>query len=309
MNQVPTNTAKLNWLRFLNKILPLNQRFYPLIKNSCGECECVSVPTLGLNLVLPTQSIKGRMDVFLGGIYAAVPDFHIIKKEIANLTSGCILDVGANCGCWTMACSRVTSLPIIGFEPEPALFNLFQKNMRINAINTADALNCACGAEDCLIDFHLGENGYTLLPGHHKFSESDPEVIRVECKRLDTLFADRKVAFIKIDVEGFEWHVLQGAAGIIRQQKPVLFVEIHPPQLIHRGQTAEAVLQLLKINYRQITIHIPRPRSRQKVINFINNYRGESIHQEVSERDFYRLVQSKNPPLQIYAVCNDRLAA
>ncbi|HSI14327.1 MAG TPA: FkbM family methyltransferase, partial [Chthoniobacter sp.] len=129
----------------------------------------------------------------------------------------------------------------------------------------------------------------------------DPEVIDVKCCKLDTLFVDQDVAFIKIDVEGFEWHVLRGAADIIARRKPVLFVEIHPPQLLDRGKSAAEVYSLLKSSYPHVALYLPRQRAKNKLANFFNSYR--SAHQAISEEYFFDALQSPNPPPQIYALC------
>lgn len=191
----------------------------------------------------------------------------------------------------------------MAFEPEPATFKLLKQNLDVNAIETIEARNVACGDEDGSIHFHTGINGYTLLPGHHQFSPTDSDVLQVPCVRLDSLFSDRKVAFIKIDVEGFEWQVLQGAAEIIRRDRPALIVEIHPPQLRDRGASAEQVLSFLKTFYTRIDLYMPRPRSQTKWARLIDGYRQTGRHCRLSESAFARLVGEKSSPGQIYAVC------
>ena len=48
----------------------------------------------------------------------------------------------------------------------------------------------------------------------------------VQCKKLDDVINDKEISFIKIDVEGHELNVIEGAINIINKYKPTLLVEI-----------------------------------------------------------------------------------
>ena len=50
--------------------------------------------------------------------------------------------------------------------------------------------------------------------------------MKVEKKKLDDILLDKKIGFIKIDVEGHEKEVIEGAKNIIKKNRPVLLVEI-----------------------------------------------------------------------------------
>tara|TARA_B110000285_G_C14892309_1_gene499109 strand:- start:44 stop:787 length:744 start_codon:yes stop_codon:yes gene_type:complete len=50
--------------------------------------------------------------------------------------------------------------------------------------------------------------------------------MKVEKKKLDDIILDKKIGFIKIDVEGHEKEVIEGAKNIIKKNRPVLLVEI-----------------------------------------------------------------------------------
>lgn len=53
---------------------------------------------------------------------------------------------------------------------------------------------------------------------------------------------------VKIDVEGAELDVLKGMREVLRENHPVLFVEIHPQFLSDRGETPDDILDYLKSN-------------------------------------------------------------
>ena len=55
---------------------------------------------------------------------------------------------------------------------------------------------------------------------------------------------------MKIDVEGYEWGVLQGAENCLRQRRPRLWLEVHPGFLQAQGKSHEELLDWLrKIGY------------------------------------------------------------
>ena len=62
-------------------------------------------------------------------------------------------------------------------------------------------------------------NTYTL-----KFNEF--RIFEVNVKKLDDLKLENPISFIKIDVEGHEIEVIQGAIKVIKKNKPILLVEI-----------------------------------------------------------------------------------
>lgn len=73
---------------------------------------------------------------------------------------------------------------------------------------------------------------------------------------LDDLRLPRPIAFIKMDVEGAEPLVLEGAARLVADDRPVILSELHADQLARvSGRTADAFLsELRKIDYRAFRV-------------------------------------------------------
>ncbi|QIB75368.1 FkbM family methyltransferase [Halogeometricum borinquense] len=71
--------------------------------------------------------------------------------------------------------------------------------------------------------------------------------VTVPATTLDRFYQSREYPdIIKIDVEGAEYDVLQGATGIIEAQHPTLLIEIHVEKLHRFDATADDVLQFLR---------------------------------------------------------------
>lgn len=90
--------SRVAWLRLFNRVLPLNHRYYPLARSLAISGGDLLIPSLGLNIVVPTGLIEHAMPVILGGLPAVVPDFVLVQDTISRLADGCIIDVGANAG-------------------------------------------------------------------------------------------------------------------------------------------------------------------------------------------------------------------
>ena len=99
------------------------------------------------------------------------------------------------------------------------------------------ALPYGVSDQDATFAFRATHNaGSTLL-------STDGDV-SIDCRRLDTLFAQESPTFIKMDIEGAEPMAITGAAGTLRTRRPVLAICVYHrsehlweiPRLIHRIQ-------------------------------------------------------------------------
>lgn len=132
-----------------------------------------------------------------------------------------VVDVGANVGYYALMIARGVGPDgsLLAIEPEPANLEELTRNVRLNGIENATILPLACGRADGTARLRPGMNGRIEL-GAGQGSE-------VTIRSLDSVL-DRPVDLIKVDVEGFEGEVLAGAERILREQRPDLFVEVHP---------------------------------------------------------------------------------
>ena len=133
------------------------------------------------------------------------------------------LDIGANIGYVTSWLSkrwpRVTS-----FEPTPLTFECLQLNctrshIRLHNLGLSNINGNLCFAtSDVKPDQNQIITNESKLRKHWGFT-------RVPTRRLDS-FNFNTVDFIKIDVEGHEYQVIQGALGTIQRCRPAIMIEI-----------------------------------------------------------------------------------
>jgi len=148
------------------------------------------------------------------------------------------LDIGANIGLW----SRDLALhfaQVIAFEPVSDFRDCLIKNV-VNG--NIDIRPYALGPEDTTIDMVV-TNGNT---GHSHVNNNTIGSGSIDMHKLDSLEFDA-VDYIKIDCEGYELSILQGAEQTIKHHQPVIVVE----QKLHKDtgiteETQYGSVELLK---------------------------------------------------------------
>ncbi len=86
-------------------------------------------------------------------------------------------------------------------------------------------LDCAVGGERCMLQFVM-TGALTSRAG----DQDGVEAVDVPCVPLDELFADRKVTFIKMDIEGAEFDALRGGKAVIERDSPILAICVYHTQ-------------------------------------------------------------------------------
>jgi FkbM family methyltransferase len=164
----------------------------------------------------------------------------LIKNEI-NYS----VDIGANIGKYTRLILQNTNSKVVSFEPLPGAFHELEK-VKLEYPDRLEVYNIAIGIENNNLDLFFGEpksEKASLIPNLNKLSfvgNQNKNKITVEVKKLDSFenfFNNKKIDFIKIDTEGFEYEVLKGAEKILKLHKPKFIqIEFNWHQLI-RNQT------------------------------------------------------------------------
>lgn len=128
------------------------------------------------------------------------------------------IDVGANVGIWSYSLIGKFE-KIIGYEPSAQNIECLRKNVGNEIeIRTKAVANFTGQA-----DFHqAGKNcgdGKLCRPGIN--ASYTVEVVTLDNENLEN------VDLIKIDVQGWEYEVLQGAVGILKNQRPWVAFEVN----------------------------------------------------------------------------------
>ena len=161
------------------------------------------------------------------------------KKELLELIpkEGHFLDVGANIGMYSvyMALNR-DDITLNCFEPDNTVYSCLAKNMAQFNDNKVQIFKMGLGEEKeekTLYKHPLNDGGHSFIEDSNS-SESESVQVAV----FDELVQQKLVKLpdaIKIDVEGFELHVLRGMRKSIALKRPVLFIESDNVDLSQKG--------------------------------------------------------------------------
>lgn len=156
-------------------------------------------------------------------------------------SGGAYIDVGANIGYFTVLLSRLAGNGGIvrAFEPEPGNYALLKRNIDDNGCGNVKLFNCALGEKEDVLP--LGLYKASNRGRHSLLKNFGRGTVSVPVKRLDALVdGDAPIAFMKVDVEGFELPVLRGAERLLPQVQN-LVIEFSP------GLMAEARLDVAEL--------------------------------------------------------------
>ncbi len=132
-----------------------------------------------------------------------------------------VIDAGAYIGNHTLFFANVCGAAVHAFEPNPEAFDVLTANIEINnQVDAIQAHSMGLGAAQQTASLDLAGASGNLGTCRLKLSDGPVTVVA-----LDELELPGPVRLMKIDVEGMEEAVLEGAAGVIRRDLPFLFVE------------------------------------------------------------------------------------
>jgi FkbM family methyltransferase len=175
-----------------------------------------------------------------------------------------VVDIGAQSGFYTLLLSKRVGSDgrVFAFEPLPANFRILEENMVLNDIQNVTVRREAVGDRSGEISFHFPIEEPSLVAGPVLPTDATGEFL-VDCVSLDDFALREKlhIDLIKMDVEGAEGSVVEGALGTIEQFRPILIIELHDAGNRPRQHPVPIRLQALGysvhwLNERPQTTHI-----------------------------------------------------
>jgi FkbM family methyltransferase len=169
-----------------------------------------------------------------------------------------VCDIGASFGYYTLLMAEKVGPTghVFSFEPNPRINRLLRQSVSVNGFESRVTVHdFGLGLEDVSIMLHASEEsvGGGFIHPDAKFEGL--ESFSVQIRRLDNVIdQSRPVGFLKIDVEGFEEAVMQGASELLtKPELRAVLIEFRrvadlpdglPSYISHlfeRGMTAEAL--------------------------------------------------------------------
>ena len=175
----------------------------------------------------------------------------IVRKELV-LKEGVVMDIGSNCGMYTIPLARMLGKKgrVISIEPDKKNIILLKKNVNLNKLKNVTIIEKGCFSKKGKMTFYIddfGTGGHSLL----KNKVAKKETISIDT--IDNILKSLKinqVNLIKIDVIGVELETFKGAKQILKKSHPKIVFEI-----LNKGDKGEIYEFLSRYGYniKQIT--------------------------------------------------------
>ncbi len=162
------------------------------------------------------------------------PLFEFVTSRVAPGTH--VLDVGAFLGVYAVLESRLSgsSGRVVALEPTAWSASVARRHIHYNAGRSAPItlIEAAAGEAAGQAVLHEYDEPYVNALARAVDVTATPRLRTVDVLTLDRLCAEQQFepTFIRMDVQGAEWHVLRGARETIRRAGPrlVIVAEMHP---------------------------------------------------------------------------------
>ena len=161
------------------------------------------------------------------GIYE-LPLQHAISNRLSSGKT--FFDVGANAGFFTLVGAKVVgaSGKCVAFEPLPKNAENILEQIKLNKFSHCHLIQKAVANEIGWMNFAFCSEGD---PTAHLVEANDERaVIRIQTTTLDEAFKEWGAPdLIKLDVEGAEAVVIEGAKAMLAASRPMWIIELHGP--------------------------------------------------------------------------------
>lgn len=186
---------------------------------------------------------------------------HVVNLVRAHLTPSVdFIDVGANVGFLTLFASEIIgeNRHVLAIEPTPRALELLRRNIasyrRESKIIIIEGVATAEPVDTVPIHVVEGKEEYSSVNGiHHVAVEKEKSTtFNVKGHRVDDLVEQHnlKPGFIKVDTEGHEDAVFEGALRTIKTHSPVILTELSDRLLAHSGGARGVIQKLEALDYR-----------------------------------------------------------
>jgi FkbM family methyltransferase len=243
LSLILTNEERIRRLRILRKVYVwLNGFFSPSI-HTAKITDRIVRKIVGPSL--RPFMVKVTVPKYAYRYYCKIIDFAPGREDdIIEHFNPCdgniVIDVGAHVGRYTLLGSKLVgrSGKVIAVEAHPGNFQLLKRNLQLNnSENNVITFNCAAYCQDTpqLRLFLAGEDRgntiYNTVMENRRYATE--KFVSVHALKLDSIvqrvgIKAHEINWIKIDVEGAEYEVLQGAQNILSNSNDIsVLIEVH----------------------------------------------------------------------------------
>ncbi len=158
-----------------------------------------------------------------------------------------VADVGANFGYYTIQLSKLVGPKgkVYAFEPSSRFRKRLIDHLERNQCANVLVADCGLTESTQVRELYYGDSSATLLSMGGKVLDTE----MVQLRRLDDYVAERKIEridFMKVDIDGYESHFVEGAEQTLRKFSPIIIMEFSHLHLLTAGGGVEQLANQLK---------------------------------------------------------------
>jgi FkbM family methyltransferase len=203
-----------------------DNEIYPRLNHIRGTTQLKElIDYIGISSIVSETASGYRLDALSEPVYfSEKSDAKYVFMEYKHLQkflevtseAKVFCDVGAYHGFYSLVSNAEQNYC---FEVDPDNIDKLEKNLELNQSQDVTLEKKAVWSSNDSVRIETGKGGESHVSN---------KVIERESVKLDSFFQDREDPdVVKIDVEGAEGHVLEGAEELLSRSKPILFIEFH----------------------------------------------------------------------------------
>jgi len=184
-----------------------------------------------------------------------------------------VIDVGAHVGYYTLLLSQLVGNTgkVYAFEPDPKNFELLKKNIEVNSFKNIELIQKAVSNKTGIIKLYLGDQDRATNRIYDAQLNDTKKSIEIKTISLDEYIKDKKIDFIKIDVEGSELGVIEGMKSIFQNNKQIkIIIEFFPFLIEKSGNKPKEILKELEnLNFEMFEILYKKSNEKIDIDNYL----------------------------------------
>jgi len=185
--------------------------------------------------------------LFVGGGFDVVPaGWDLVQFVDSKLKDcKCFIDIGANVGSFTLLAKGYPNVKFLSFEPVKKTFSILKKNVELNGIQNVTLVNKGLSDKEDSLEIYVPSDT-NQLGCSSLYQNFNSEYTKELCEfdKLDN-YIEHTADFIKIDVEGHEYNVLNGGLEFLKKHHSTLLIEDNPPQTEEERENQIKIYTLL----------------------------------------------------------------
>jgi len=244
---------------------------------------------------IPMQGRIGLSNVFMTEVWMIK-----LLDMIIPLNNGVFIDVGVNSGQTLIKLKSIDeAFPYIGFEPNPVCVYYVQSLIEHNRLRDVTLIPIGLSDQTSIGEINYFQEGETdstasIIPEFRP----DQKVLRKEYipifnfQFLKNILTDKKIGFLKIDVEGAELEVIRCFEELINKDFPFILIEILPVYSIDNSERLNRQNEIQKI-LKQADYSIHRVIKLGEQLESLEKVEDIGIHSDLNLCDYLCVPKTK----------------